>query len=137
MKMNNNVSCRILTKIAKEMIRLLTLAETRRIYGRKKYGQYFWCNQYVMNNQEEEVKFSEPLRIIMLDLSIGGIGALLEKRFEPETILALNLSLENPDDAVMAKVVYCEPLGEMYRIGMEFLDLSEGAIAYIHSLSEK
>ena len=57
-----------------------------------------------------------------LNMSESGLCLLSPEALDPDANLALELSLEGHDSAVMAvgRVVWCDPDGEDYRVGICF-----------------
>ncbi|MFZ5967920.1 MAG: PilZ domain-containing protein [Bacillota bacterium] len=104
---------------------MLKLSETRRVYTRRQHSQYVFCNQFQYDDTSELIILSSQMKSIMLDISTGGIGLLSEYKFEIGNLLYLKLSLENDEHEVKSKVIYCKPVGEMFRIGVEFVDTNE------------
>ncbi|NLJ55821.1 MAG: hypothetical protein GX334_02100 [Firmicutes bacterium] len=109
----------------------------RRRYYRFVYtfdADYWVLNGDSPTSLESQVADQEPLPAVVVNLSGGGLAFVTEKRFSPETLLALRFYLQNDwqeDQEVLLKgrITRVEPLkhGKIryYRYGVEFLELDE------------
>lgn len=63
---------------------------------------------------------------ILLDISAGGIGILSFKEIPLETITELTINLHNiKTDIIKARVVWVKSQEKIYRIGLQFIEISK------------
>ncbi|MCX7910885.1 MAG: PilZ domain-containing protein [Endomicrobia bacterium] len=63
---------------------------------------------------------------ILLDISAGGIGILSFKEIPVETITELTINLHNiRTDIIKARVVWVKSQEKIYRIGLQFIEISK------------
>jgi hypothetical protein len=81
------------------------------------------CTKSMYNGETEE--YEEPLELMLINVSISGLGIISERPFEKETILILNLMLEGVNyKKVTAKVMWTLKKGDKFRQGMEITNIS-------------
>ena len=107
---------------------------SRRKYVRVLYSQEILCDTIFNPGSEEPIKISKPLKFTCVDIGMGGIGILSNNEFEIDTIFSFNLCIDSIIYEISAKVIYCIPYGEIYRVGVEFLSLSSNLEDHIKRL---
>ncbi len=69
---------------------------------------------------------------ILLDISTQSIGLLSFKEIKPDTILSFSLNLQNVKTGnIKARVIWVKEMGNTYRLGLEFIDISQNDIKKI------
>ena len=97
-------------------------AESRKS-RRQDYYSNIQCTKKAYNGEVEE--YEEPLQLVLINVSIGGLGIISEKQFEKGTMLYLNIRLEDEAfERVTAKVMWTIKRGDMYRCGLEISNMS-------------
>jgi c-di-GMP-binding flagellar brake protein YcgR len=75
---------------------------------------------------------------ILLDISTTNIGLLSFKEIKPNTILSFSLNLHNiKTGSIKAKVIWVKEMGNTYRLGLEFIDISQNDIKNISNFIEE
>jgi len=92
----------------------------RREFERVEYHVEMTCN-HVIKPDGSDVTLKTPARMVMLDLSIGGIGIVSDIDFELSSILTFTLYLEKVPHTIMARVQWKAIKGEMCQCGLEFI----------------
>lgn len=63
---------------------------------------------------------------VLLDISPNSVGLLSFKEIKPDTTLNLSLNLHNiKTGLIKAKVIWVKEVRETYRLGVEFIEISE------------
>jgi len=75
---------------------------------------------------------------VLLDISTTSVGLLSFKEIKPETILSFSLNFHNvKTGSIKAKVVWVKEMGNTYRLGLEFVDISQQDIKNISNFIEQ
>lgn len=91
------------------------------------------CTKSVFNGETEE--YEEPLEFMLINVSTGGLGIISEKFFEKDTILFINLTLEEEVyKKVAAKVMWSLKNGDGFRYGMEIANISGRLFSHLSRL---
>ncbi|MHB1394395.1 MAG: PilZ domain-containing protein [Clostridia bacterium] len=97
------------------------------------YYSKIQCTKSIYNGETEE--YEEPLELMLINVSIGGLGIVSEKSFEKATILILNLKLEDENyKRVAAKVMWTIKKGNMFRLGLEITNISGRLYSHLSKL---
>jgi hypothetical protein len=59
------------------------------------------------------------------DVSAGGLAFFSENAYEPNTSLKIKIQLVNPVFEAGARVVWCNRSGNLYEVGVEFLETKD------------
>lgn len=87
------------------------------------YYSKIQCTKSIQGGESEE--YEEPLELILISVSVGGLSIISEKRFEKDTILIFNLKLENAFyEKVTANVIWTIKKGDMFRNGLGIMNMS-------------
>lgn len=86
------------------------------------YLERISCTNYYHKGQL--VKPDRPVEIIMLGLSVLGMGAISDHEFEIGDILLYDIKLEGiPFDKLMGEILCIQKQGYMYRLDIRFLGM--------------
>lgn len=87
------------------------------------YLSKIYCKKCICGGETEEYK--EPLELTLLNVSVGGLGIMSDRMFEVGSILTLSMKLEEISyEKVTAKVMWNIKKGEMYRHGLQIVNIS-------------
>lgn len=102
-----------------EAVKSAELRKNKRI----DYYSKIQCIKSVYKGETEE--YGEPLELMLINVSIGGLGIICERHYEKDTVLFLNIKLEEESfPKVAAKVMWTIKKGDMYRHGLEISNMS-------------
>jgi hypothetical protein len=107
-----------------------TLAE-KRLYVRVRYIQDMECSSMSEHCENELANVAPPLKFIIIDISMGGIGAICDEPLKLGITMAFQVTLDNMKYDVVYEVVYCIKMDGKYRIGLR---LAKKDKAYTHHL---
>lgn len=111
---------------------------TKRQVVEKREGKRF--NVFHLDLPVEIKLENENLTVpgILLDISTTNIGLLSFKEIKPNTILSFSLNLHNiKTGSIKAKVIWVKEMGNTYRLGLEFIDISQNDIKNISNFIEQ
>jgi len=87
------------------------------------YYSKIQCIKSTYRGRTEEYEI--PLELTLINISVGGLGIISEKPFEKDTVLVLSFNLEEEKyEKVSAKVMWMMKMGDMYRHGLEIMNVS-------------
>jgi c-di-GMP-binding flagellar brake protein YcgR len=87
------------------------------------YYSMLQCTKSVCNGEAEE--YEEPLQLVLINVSAGGLGIICQRNYQKDTVLFLNMKLEDQIyEKVTAKVMWTIKKGDMYRHGLEITNMS-------------
>lgn len=107
------------------------LLEDRRLYARALYMQKAECNTLYESLDSEPVTLEEPMKFMIIDLSLGGIGIISEKEILTGTILSFKLLLDSISYDIKCQVVYCFENSGKYRAGLKIVDEDKNFIRHL------
>ena len=90
----------------------------RRHY-RAKYFAEVKALIYPENSQDKAL--AKHLDLIVLNLSIDGVGVISREKVVPGSIFTFTLFLGGIGHEIMGYTTFCTQLGEMYRIGLKIV----------------
>jgi hypothetical protein len=100
---------------------------------RIEYYSKIYCLKYFYGGNEVEP--NKPIDIMLINISRTGLGIICEHKFEDNTILVLDLSLEDIIyKSVSAKVIWGIPKGNLHRYGLEICRLSGKLFTHLSKL---
>lgn len=97
----------------------------RRKFVRASYPQEVKCKKVCRPESNTVIELSEPLDLLSVDLSLGGISFTSNTEIEEGTILNFNYTIDITTYELSTIVVYCIPFNNSYRIGVEFTSLDK------------
>lgn len=87
------------------------------------YFSKIHCIKSTLNGESTE--YEKPLEIMLINISAGGLGIVSDRLFETGSVLLLNMKLEDVYyEKVAAKVMWSIKKGDMYRHGLEIINMS-------------
>ncbi len=102
-----------------EETKLSELRKNKRI----DYFSKAYCRKSMHDGETEE--YEQPLELMLINISVGGLGIVSEKIFEKDTVMLLDLKLEDEHyEKVTAKVMWTIRKGDMFRHGLELMNVS-------------
>lgn len=107
-----------------------TLAE-KRLYVRVRCMQSLECSSMSRSRDMELAQIAPPLKLTMIDISMGGIGVICDEPLKDGINLAFTVTLDNIKYDVVYEVVYCIKMDEKYRVGLK---LARKDKAFTHHL---
>lgn len=107
------------------------LLADRRLYARVLYMHRIRCNTLFERLDSEPTLLMDPLELIVVDLSMGGIGVVCEHEILVGTILSFKLPLDNIAYEIKCEVVYCFENGGKYRAGLKLVDRDRNFIRHL------
>lgn len=100
---------------------------------RTEYYSKIYCTKYIEGGQAKE--FDKPLEMILLNVSTGGLGILSETLYDNGIVLVLNIKLEEKYyEKVHARVMWSIKKGDMYRHGLEIINISGKLFSHLRKL---
>ncbi|MFZ5352789.1 MAG: hypothetical protein ACOZCL_08710 [Bacillota bacterium] len=90
-----------------------------RQYYRAKYFAEVKALNYPDGSQDK--KSAKPMELIILNLSIDGVGVLSREDIKEGSIFTFTLYLGGIGHELMAYSTFCIKLGEMYRVGLKLI----------------
>jgi hypothetical protein len=90
-----------------------------RLFVRIRYIQKVTCTMVYEDIEKEPCELDEPLQLMIVDISVGGIGVICEQEIEVGMILGITIILDNIPYDVKYEVVYCIPMDDKFRIGLK------------------
>jgi c-di-GMP-binding flagellar brake protein YcgR len=97
------------------------------------YYSMLQCTKSVYNGEAEE--YEEPLQLVLINVSAGGLGIVCQRHFQTDTVLHLNMKLEDQIyEKVTAKVMWTIKKGDMYRHGLEITNMSGRLYSHLSRL---
>lgn len=104
-----------------------------RKHKRIDYYSMLQCTKSIYNGEVED--YAEPLQLVLLNISIGGLGIICERHFQKDTVLYLNMQLEDQSyEKIAAKVMWSIKKGDMYRHGLEISNMSGRLYSHLSRL---
>lgn len=103
--------------------------------GSKRINYYsnLQCTKSLYNGEAEE--YAEPLQLTLINVSVGGLGIICDRHFEKDTVLLLNIRLEEENyDKVAARVIWTIKKGDMFRHGLEISNVSGRLYSHLSRL---
>lgn len=94
-----------------------TLAD-RRLFTRVKYVQQIRCNAILDDMGLEPILLDIPLRFLVIDISMGGIGIVSDDALKPGTVLSFEIRLDEVVYRVRYEVAFCFPNDGKFRAGL-------------------
>jgi hypothetical protein len=107
------------------------LLADRRLYARVLYMHRIQCSALFESFDSEPTLLMDPLELIVVDLSMGGIGVICEHEILVGTILSFKLPLDNIVYEIKCEVVYCFENGGKYRAGLKLVDRDRNFIRHL------
>lgn len=107
------------------------LLADRRLYARVLYMHKIWCSTLLESFDSEPTLLMEPLELIVVDLSVGGIGVICEHEVLVGSILSFKLPLDNIEYEIKCEVVYCFENSGKYRAGLKLADRNRYFIRHL------
>lgn len=87
------------------------------------YYSKILCTKSIYNGETEE--YETPAELMLINVSVGGLGVVCERHFEKDTMLFLDIKLgEESFRNVAAKVMWTIKKGDMHRHGLEISNMS-------------
>ncbi|MGE5631202.1 MAG: PilZ domain-containing protein [Caulobacteraceae bacterium] len=97
------------------------------------YYAKIYCTKYTANGETKDLE--KPLELILLNISTVGLGIISETSFEIGTVLVLNIKLEEKNyQKVSARVIWNIKKGDMYRQGLEIINISGKLFTHLGKL---
>ncbi len=110
------------------------LLADRRLYARVLYMHKIWCSTLFESFDSEPTLLMDPLELIVVDLSMGGIGVICEHEVPVGAILSFKLPLDNIEYEIKCEVVYCFENSGKYRAGLKLADRNRNFIRHLKIL---
>lgn len=104
----------------------------KRYRKRHHFDQSILCFNYI-EEASFETRFT-ALRIIVKDISYGGIGAVCDKKLEVGDILVFNMTTPTSKREIMAQVKWRAFNQKMFNVGLEFYQLKRDDLMLIHEI---
>ncbi len=100
---------------------------------RIEYYSKIQCIKYFFNGSEFEVDI--PIEVMLINISVTGLGIISDRKFEDNTILVLNMALEDVlYENISAKVIWSAKTGSTYRHGLQICRLSGRLFSHLSKL---
>lgn len=92
-----------------------------------------YCKKYFEGGQAKE--FENAMEFTLLNVSIGGLGITTEVPFENGSVLILDIQLgDERFKNLSARVIWSIKKGNIYRYGLEIINLSGKLFSYLRKL---
>jgi len=110
-------------RIMKSKVTDASKPANKRKIRRIDYYSKIQCIKSTCEGRTEEYEI--PLELTLINISVGGLGIISEKPFEKDAVLILSFKLEEVKyEKVSAKVMWMMKMGDMYRHGLEIMNVS-------------
>lgn len=90
-----------------------------RQHYRAKYFNEVQALNYPKDSQDKSL--AKHMELVVLNLSIDGIGVLSREKLQPGSIVTFVLYLGGIGHEIMGYVTFCMKIGEMYRAGLKLI----------------
>lgn len=91
-----------------------------RIHQRISYREKINIFQYY-NNNGSLIKLTKAMEMVIIDISIGGIGGISNEMLEYGSVIEFTLYLEKIPYPVLAKIVWVDNNVRYYKYGLEII----------------
>jgi len=91
----------------------------RRLFVRVRHIQKVNCTVMYDKNGMQPIELPKPIQLLVIDVSMGGIGVISEQEINVGDILGIQLILDNIPYDIKCEVVYCFPSENKYRAGLK------------------
>lgn len=95
------------------------LADERRRFVRINYNSTALIKEALIDNIP--ISFKNPLKLTTLNISLGGIGAMVDNELPVNSEFEMSLTTESDPLSIMGKIVYCDKKEDCYRVGIDFV----------------
>lgn len=73
----------------------------------------------------EEITVANPIKLVVSDISIGGLGAMTSYNFQTNSEIHFTIKIKNKYLKAKTKIVWAHKINEnIYDMGLQFIDLS-------------
>ena len=90
-----------------------------RLFVRIRYMQKVTCSTAYEDITKETYELDRPLELMIVDLSVGGIGVICEHEIDVGRILEIHIILDAIPYDIKCEVVYCIPIDGKFRAGLK------------------
>lgn len=90
-----------------------------RLFVRIRHLQKVTCSMAYEDISKEPYELDRPLELMIVDMSVGGIGVICEHEIDVGRILGVPIILDTIPYNVKCEVVYCIPLDGKFRAGLK------------------
>jgi len=99
----------------------------RRKFTRIGYSNQIECSHYTKPCDGSVVVLKNN-RMVMLNLSVGGIGIVTDTKLEKNGLLSFTFCLNKVSHTIESIVKWSDIKGEMYQYGIEFINMETGLL---------
>lgn len=98
--------------------------QSRRLYRRINYNGMVTITKY-STPSNEEITVANPIKLVVSDISIGGLGAMTSYNFQTNSEIHFTIKIKNKYLKAKTKIVWAHKINEnIYDMGLQFIDLS-------------
>ncbi len=90
-----------------------------RLFVRIRYMQKVTCSIAYEDITKEPYELDKPIDLMIIDISVGGIGVICENEIDVGSILGIPIILDKIPYDIKCEVVYCIPVDGKFRAGMK------------------
>lgn len=92
-----------------------------------------YCTKYI--SEGKEIELEAPIELMLLNISASGFGVISPTPFEKDSLLVLNITLEEEKyERVSARVIWETAKGNQYRQGLTISNMSGKLFTHISKL---
>ncbi len=102
-----------------------------RLFVRIRHIQKVICSMVYEDIAKEPYRLDRPLEMMIVDLSVGGIGVICEHEIETGSILGIPIVLDAITYDVICETVYCIPMDGKYRAGFKIAKKDKDFIKHL------
>lgn len=111
-----------------------TFVAEKRKYTRVRFMQEIDCGTTFENPDQKMVKLAEPLKLMVIDISMGGLGALCEYDIPVGSVLGFVITMDMLQYEVKFEVVYSIFNNDKYRVGLKIAEKNKEFIRHLKIL---
>ena len=106
------------------------LAE-RRLYVRVRYMRRVECRAIFDSIEEEPLLLTNPIALMISDLSMGGIGIICDHAINIGKILVIPIILDQIPYEIKCEVIYCFQNENIFKAGLKIVQRDKGFIKHL------
>ena len=92
-----------------------------RLFVRIRYMQKVTCSTVYEDITKEPHELDKPLELMIVDISVGGIGVICEHEIDVGRVFGMPITLDGIAYDIKCEVVYCIPIEGKFRAGFKIV----------------
>jgi hypothetical protein len=92
-----------------------------RLFVRIRHMQKVTCSTAYEDITKEPYELDKPIELMIVDISVGGIGVICEHEIDVGRIFGIPVTLDAIPYVIKCEAVYCIPLDDKFRAGFKIV----------------